>query len=60
MMTVIVKILVMNKVAGRTLSNNLSFQNVLCIVCVNNRMFRILYISVCQLISSRSTYFAEK
>jgi hypothetical protein len=43
MMTVIAKMMVMNNVTGRTLSNNLSFQNVLCIVCVNNRMFRILY-----------------
>jgi hypothetical protein len=38
----IVKMIVMNKATGRTLSNNLSFQNVLCIVCVNNRMFKIL------------------
>jgi hypothetical protein len=29
--------------SDRILSNNLSFQNVLCIVCVNNIMFRILY-----------------
>jgi hypothetical protein len=36
MMTVIVKMMLVNKVTGRTLINNLSFQNVLCIVCVNN------------------------
>jgi hypothetical protein len=50
--------MVMNKVTGRTLSNNLSFQNVFCVVCVNNRMFRILYRFVS--LFQEDPYFAVK